>query len=69
MKDSLKICLKWLYRQQWFEVLKRKNNFLIKKESKLITFCKVSILIDTANSYRKELNSYEEVKEAEIEIK
>jgi len=29
----------------------------------------VSILIDTANSYRKELNSYEEVKEAEIEIK
>jgi len=29
----------------------------------------VSILIDTANSYREELNSYKEVREAEIEIK
>jgi len=28
----------------------------------------VSILIDTVNSYREELNSYEEMKEAEIEI-
>ncbi len=29
----------------------------------------MSILIDTVNSYREELNSYEEVKEAEIETK
>jgi len=29
----------------------------------------VSILIDTANSYREELNSYEEVRKTEIEIK
>jgi len=29
----------------------------------------VFILIDIINSYREELNSYEEVKEAEIEIK
>ncbi len=29
----------------------------------------MSILIDTINSYREEQNSYEEVREAEIEIK
>jgi len=29
----------------------------------------VFILIDIVNSYREELNSYEEAKEAEIEIK
>ena len=49
-------------------MLNQKNNLFIKKESKLIAFCKVSILIDTVNSYREELNSYEEMKEAEIEI-
>jgi len=29
----------------------------------------VSILIDTVNSYKEELNSYEEVREAEIKTK
>jgi len=39
---------------------------IIEEKSKSIVFCKVSILIDTVNSYREELNSYEEVREAEI---
>jgi len=29
----------------------------------------MSILIDTANSYREELNSYKEVRKTKIEIK